>query len=85
MTDGIAQAEIVLGRLQEGLGRHAIIRKPRFFCKLKITLDELSRRASDLALRARALKDMIVGITLLLWRTWFATPSMSMGSHEPIR
>lgn len=82
VTNGNAQADIVLGRLQKGLRRHPIIRKPGFFCKL--TLDELSRCASDLALSARALKNMVPGITLLLWRTEFAPPSMSMGSHEPI-
>lgn len=85
VRDGIAQADIVLGRLQEGLRRHAIIRKPRFFCKLKIPLYELSRRASDLAYCARALKDMVAGITLLLWQTRFATPSMSIRSHGPIQ
>nr|WP_318272695.1 hypothetical protein [Paracoccus saliphilus] len=73
----------MFGRLQKGLGRHAIIRKPRFFGKLKITLDELWCRASDLAPCARALEDMVAGITQLLWRTPSATPSI--WSHEAIR
>lgn len=85
VMDRIAQPDVMLGRLQESLGGHTIIRKPRFFCKLEITLDELLRRAFDLAPCARALKDTVGGIALLLGRTRFATPSMLMWSHEPIQ
>ena len=62
----IAQADIVLGGLQEGLRRDTVIGKPRFLRKLQITLDELLCRASDLAFGARALKDAVSRTTLLL-------------------
>ena len=84
MTDRIAHANIMLGRLQEGLSGHAVIRKPRLFCKLKITLDELLSGPSDLALRARALKNTVAGTPLLLRRAGFAIPSFEIWVHEPI-
>ena len=59
MTRRFAHANIVLGRLQEGLCSHAVIRKTRFFRELKITLDEVLGSPSDLAPSARALKDTI--------------------------
>lgn len=59
MTHRFGHANIMLGRLQEGLRGHAVICKPRFFRELKIALDELLRGSPDLALRARALKDTI--------------------------
>nr|WP_042250682.1 hypothetical protein [Paracoccus sp. PAMC 22219] len=62
----IAQADIVLGRLQEGLGRDTVIGKSRFLRKLQIALDELLCRASDLASGTRALKDAVSRTTLLL-------------------
>ena len=62
----IAQADIVLGGLQEGLRRDTVIGKPRFLRKLQITLDELLCRASDLAFGARALMDAVSRTTLLL-------------------
>ena len=64
--DRIAQADIVLGGLQEGLRRDTVIGKPRVLRKLQITLDELLCRASDLAFGARALKDAVSRTTLLL-------------------
>ena len=84
MTDRIAHANIMLGRLQECFRRHAVIRKPRLLREMKITLDQLLRRPSDLALCARALKDTVAGIALLLRRTGFATPSIVMRFHGPI-
>lgn len=62
----IAQVDIVLGGLQEGLRRDTVIGKSRFLRKLQITLDELLCRASDPALGARALMDAVGRTTLLL-------------------
>jgi hypothetical protein len=67
----------MLGRLQKGLGRHAITCKPGFFCKLERMLDELPGRASNIALCARALKDTVAGLALMLRREPFATSLMS--------
>ena len=85
MTDRVAHANIVLGRLQEGLRGHAVIRKPRFFRELKITLDELLSGSPDLALCTRALEDTVAGIARLLRGPGFTVPSFEIWFHEPIR
>ncbi|GGF76057.1 hypothetical protein GCM10011402_31020 [Paracoccus acridae] len=79
-----AHANIMLGRLQEGLRGYAVICKPRFFRELTIALDELLSSPSDLALRARALEYTVAGTLLLLWQAGFAGSPSVIWFHEPI-
>lgn len=78
MKRRFADANIMLGRLQKGLGGDAVIRKTRLFRELKITLDKLLSSPSDLAPSTRAFKDTAAGIALLLWRAGLAVPSIAI-------
>lgn len=84
MTIEIAQARIMLRRLQERLGCNTITSKSSFLCKLQIAFDELGSRSSDPALGTRAVENLAAGITLLLWRLGCTTPSGSIRFHKPI-
>ncbi len=79
---GLTQkTRVMLCVLQKILGRNAVVRKLGIAREDQILLDDLLRRATDLAFRARAVEDTVDNITDRARAVRFRTRTGFRGSH----